>query len=299
MYSRSDQVFALGFKDDSQRDLLVEIDLQQNEFRVVDPPQPNGLKNIGQFALLVGVISVQQVRVLVFAEKVKAAGFIRQHKIHEIQTVKFVYSAKEAEVVGEFKETLDLLAAHFSAGHYFSYTLDLTRSWDKKNEHNIKFSVNQQMMVGETDRALKLLQNHVIEGYVFTQVVDPQSPVNTTLIMRVSHEQNLIEVSFLLWKRQGHTFIVSAFLSDLGRDDTLSRVMELLKFKKKIAILNCDNKDREGNLKARAQLEEQLRDTEGVKYKLLAHKKAPNSCETLIVDSKEVHTINKVQESFR
>ncbi|KAG0132819.1 putative phosphoinositide phosphatase (Sac1) [Tuber indicum] len=135
--------YAFGSPSSPNAPVLV-VDRPSGDMRLVESPISRG-KRIGNVAGVLGVIRLRLDKYIIIITKAVLVGRIRGHAVYKVHTTKFL-PLQERQLHDPDEDTyLSLLRTHLRTGPmYFSYTFDLTNSFQRQSSADISLPLWQQ-----------------------------------------------------------------------------------------------------------------------------------------------------------
>ena len=218
-----------------------------NERFAVKQPQtfnPQDMKEVGKFSMMIGIVKIQGCSFLLMAEKVRLCGFLKQYWIYEIKTIEYFLLDEKAEFTPEVKEDLFSVIEYYSTSQFFSFGYNLTQTWDARMSTKINFCSNYNLQLYLGEEHSKNWITSTFRGYAKTiiQTNKPNMP-EVTLLIREASERTLIEICIIFWKKGEYTKLLRFYLSNCSPDEFGVRVSDQLIQHKKVAVFNTVRED--------------------------------------------------------
>lgn len=222
--------------------------------------RPRSSKGVESFSALLGETRLATKRLLVFAETVKPAGYVRHHLIYELRGARCV-AADGSQTPPE----ADLLCTGLARGFFFSPTLDLSRRWDVEAAERTLFSVNWPLLERAVVLGGKAWRLSLIFGFVTTlRTADGRATLS--LLLRCSYDPDELELVALCW-RSGAALKAAtvSFLRKPAADVLLAASNQRLKGRSVVLLNAQDDSEKDAEQRHRLLLRD-LTSKSGVTY---------------------------------
>ena len=133
------------------------LEIQSSPFKIsnhnsTEAPSVNNVINNIFCHAIIGILTIRNMRYLVYAKKVENIGKIKQKDIFEIKEVEFLDLSFENESENDDYDTIQNIRQFLSTGFYYSYVYDLTNSLEKQYSIEKRFTNKTNVLLQIIDK---------------------------------------------------------------------------------------------------------------------------------------------------
>ena len=254
------------------------------------------------FSLFIGIFNIERHNFFFFAENVQKVGKMKNHSVYQIKSVSYI-PFDEKEISDSLIEKLLFVSNHLSKGYYFSYTLDLSKCFDRTFEFNNIFYVNKKLQnFLVLNEKMKGWAVPLIKGFFKTSILNFNGRrVRYTLVAKIQTEnENVVEVNQII-EKEDLIRIVRYLLIDSKPNHLDEFVNTMAEDEKKVLMMNTIS-SKDSFLSKINAIETVAKDltifNDKIKYKYFSLKHKPQDKKDLLGYKKEFNDYYEVNKSF-
>lgn len=227
-----------------------------------------------KYSLFLGIICLKNTNFFLFCEKCVLTAQIKTHQIFEVKSIEFIAfkpiekektktPEKNAQIDVQIENLKQTIASHFSKGYYFSYTYDISKSFDKLSKQEFDFCFNYRLLnFLSLSVETKPWMIPIVQGFAKSIDINlnPNKRIKYTLIARlIQNEQcTFFEISVFI-EIDRYLTIRKCYVGDISSEYLIHFFEKMFKMSKCLVILNLIDNINPSNSQKIIEIEELIK----------------------------------------